>query len=84
MKAVLSETPGRGPRGLDQPCGPVLTDARAAFHAPSARGKLQLEIIGHDFAGTVTAAGAAVTQFDVGDEVFGAFMPKDSFWKIIE
>jgi NADPH:quinone reductase-like Zn-dependent oxidoreductase len=36
----------------------------------AAHGKLQPEVIGHDFAGTVTAVGAAVTQFDVGDEVF--------------
>jgi NADPH:quinone reductase-like Zn-dependent oxidoreductase len=38
----------------------------------AARGKVQPEVIGHDFAGTVTAVGAAVTQFEVGDEVFGA------------
>jgi NADPH:quinone reductase-like Zn-dependent oxidoreductase len=38
----------------------------------AARGKVQPEVIGHDFAGTVMAVGVAVTQFEVGDEVFGA------------
>jgi len=49
-----------------------LTPVRHFMRRVAARGKPRPEVIGHDFAGTVTAVGAAVTQFHVGDEVFGA------------
>lgn len=34
-------------------------------------------VLGHDFAGTVTALGAGVMRFGIGDEVFGFAAPKD-------
>jgi NADPH:quinone reductase-like Zn-dependent oxidoreductase len=49
-----------------------LTPMRHFTRRVAARGKLQPEVIGHDFAGTVTAVGAAVRRFHLGDEVFGA------------
>jgi NADPH:quinone reductase-like Zn-dependent oxidoreductase len=49
-----------------------LTPAQHFMRRLAARGKPRPEVIGHDFAGTVTGVGAAVTRFHVGDEVFGA------------
>ena len=34
-------------------------------------------VIGNDFAGTVTGVGDGVTQYEVGDEVFGQALPRD-------
>jgi NADPH2:quinone reductase len=33
-------------------------------------------VLGNDFAGTVTEVGSGVTEFQVGDEVFGSAMPR--------
>src|SRR5712692_7726629 len=49
-----------------------LTPVQHFMRRVAARGKARSEVIGHDFAGTVTAVGADATQFHVGDDVFGA------------
>lgn len=44
---------------------------RAAYIARMPR-KSKREVLGNDFAGTVESLGTSVTQFQPGDEVFGA------------
>lgn len=42
----------------------------------SAASELPL-ILGRDFAGTVVGKGSSVTEFDIGDEVYGVVKPQN-------
>src|SRR5882757_6468666 len=86
MRAVTYQAPGEV--RIDEVSGPVLTSPDEAIIAIEASGICGSDLhifhgrvpvdpgttIGHEYVGTVTAVGDAVTRVDVGDRVLGCFL----------